>query len=175
MPKTAQTKKLKIGVYIDDSNLFYKQREVGWKIDYKKLLKYLSNFGDVTVAKYFMGMPAWEPAKGISKVLQSYFTKIGYTVISKPVKKIRDGSKPNGYKNKCNFDVEIASEVDTDTDALDKVYIASGDSDLAYVKTKVINKGKWIEYLAFKSGCAWEIIVSQHTFFDDIRAQIEKE
>lgn len=174
MLKTAQPQGIKIGLYVDDSNLYYRQKEAGWKVDYKKLLNYLSGFGNVVVAKYFMGTPIREPAKSITEVLAKYFARIGYTIITKPVKRIKDSTKPGGYREKCNFDVEIASEVDADIDNLDKIYIASGDSDLVYIKSKVIQKGKKIEFLAFKSMCAWEVIVSDHTFFDDIRSQVQK-
>ena len=37
--KTA--KKTKIGVFIDEANLFYVQKELGWKIDWEKLKNFL--------------------------------------------------------------------------------------------------------------------------------------
>lgn len=166
--------KLKIGLYIDDSNLYYAQRDAGWKVDYKRLLKYLEGFGSVKVAKYFIGMPSWQPARDINEVLKQYFSKVGYTVITKPLKRIRDDKEPRGFRNKCNFDVEIALEVDKDIKKLDKIIIASGDSDFIPIKTTVLEQGKKIEFFAFQNGCAWEIRVSSHTFFDDIRENVEK-
>lgn len=166
--------KMKIGLYVDDSNMYYAQRDAGWKVDYKKLLKYFEGFGKIEVAKYFMGMPAWQPAKDINNVLKRYFSSLGYVVITKPLKRIKDNSDPKGFRNKCNFDVEIAMEIDSDIDKVDKVIIASGDSDFIPIKNMVLKLGKKIEYYAFKNGCAWEIRVSNHTFFDDIKTMVEK-
>ena len=172
--RSSKTTKPKIGLYVDDSNLFYQQKNAGWKINYGRLITYLSQYGEVIVAKYFMGTPNWEPSKSISLAIEKYISAEGYTVIKKPVKRILDSTKPSGYRHKCNFDVEIASEIDDDLEKLDKVYIASGDSDFVCLKDKVIKKGKRIEYLAFKNGCAWEIRVFHHTFLDDIQSQIER-
>jgi len=166
--------KKRIGLYVDDANLYYGQKRAGWKIDYSRLLSYVSQFGVVCVAKYFIGMPGWEPAKGINEALKADRIKAGYVVITKPLKKIFDPSSIQGFINKCNFDVEITMEACMDMENLDKVYIASGDSDFVYIKTIAFSKGKQLEFMPFESNCAWEIKLSEHTFLDDIKDRVSK-
>lgn len=88
--------KQKLGLYIDDSNLYYGAKRSGWKIDYKKLYEWVEKENNIIVAKYFMGMPSWEPAKGINGALAKYYKKIGYEVITKPLKKVKDSTEDKG-------------------------------------------------------------------------------
>jgi len=149
---TKLPEKPKLGLYIDDSNLYYGAKNAGWKVDYKKLYKWVAQTNVIVYAKYFMGIPEWEPAKSINKVLANYYKSIGYEIIEKPLKRI-------GGRNKCNLDI---------------VYLASGDSDFMRTKKNILQAGKWIKFLAFKDYCAWEIRKSWHIFFDDIKEEVIK-
>src|SRR3990167_8371308 len=143
------TKPPKLGIYVDDSNLFYAAKEAGWKVDHKKLLRYVRTRGELMSANYFMGMPPWEPAKTTNEALASYFGKIGYSVHTKPLKKIRDDTDPKGFKNKCNFDVEIANLINDELPDLDKVIICSGDSDFISVRDRVLARDKAFEFYTY--------------------------
>ncbi|MFH1769705.1 MAG: NYN domain-containing protein [Parcubacteria group bacterium] len=47
--------------FIDASNLFYGgQKSLGWRIDYRRLLKYLRNKYDITTAMYFGGVEIYD-------------------------------------------------------------------------------------------------------------------
>jgi len=164
---TKLPEKPKLGLYIDDSNLYYGAKNAGWKVDYKKLYKWVAQTNVIVYAKYFMGIPEWEPAKSINKVLANYYKSIGYEIIEKPLKRI-------GGRNKCNFDVEIHDEIMKDLKDLDIVYLASGDSDFMRTKKNILQAGKWIKFLAFKDYCAWEIRKSWYIFFDDIKEEVIK-
>jgi len=159
--------KPKLGLYIDDSNLYYAAKNAGWKVDYKKLYRWIAQRNIIVYAKYFMGIPEWEPAKSINKVLANYYKKIGYKIIEKPLKRIKD-------KNKCNFDVEMHDEIMKDLQALDIVYLASGDSDFMRTKENILQAGKRIKFLTYKNHCSWEIRHSWHIFFDDIKDEVIK-
>ena len=114
-----------------------------------------------------MGMPSWEPAKSINKALAGYYKKIGYEIVEKPIKRIKDIQR-----NKCNFDVEMHDSIIKNLPNLDIIYLASGDSDFMITKKSVIEAGKRIKFLAFKNNCAWEIKMSWHVFLDDIKEEI---
>ena len=161
--------KPKAGLYVDDSNLYHRGKEAGWKVDYKKLYNWVAKRNIIVYAKYFIGMPAWEPAKTINKGLAEYYEKIGYEVIKKPLKRIKDAGR-----NKCNFDVEMHEEIRKDLAEVDIIYLASGDSDFMATKAAVLKAGKRIKFMAFKNNCAWEIRESWHIFLDDIREQVER-
>ncbi|MEK7621659.1 MAG: NYN domain-containing protein [Patescibacteria group bacterium] len=164
--------KPKVGLYVDGANLFYQGRRNGWMIDYKKLLVWVRKESDIVVAKYFIGKPSWEPAKSLNQTFNSYLEKIGYSIITKPLKKIK--TKGGEIKNKCNFDVEMHDEIIHDLSKLDIVYLVSGDSDFMRTKQRVLSNQKKIKFLAYKRGCSWEIRMSWHVLLDDIKAEVER-
>lgn len=163
---------MKVGIYIDGANLFYQGKRSGWHLDYKKFYRWVEKENEIVVAKYFIGDPSWEPARSINKAFNTYLKRIGFTVITKPLKRLR--INPGRFKNKCNFDVEIHDEIIHDLSKLDIIYLASGDSDFIRTKERVLSKGKKIKFLAYKMGCAWELRLSWHVFLDDLKEEFER-
>src|SRR3989344_645086 len=111
----------------------------------------------------------------MSEALEKYFAVIGFKVTAKDLKKVRDSRAPNGFRNKCNFDVEMHDEIMEDLADLDIVYIVSGDSDFIRTKDNILKKQKHVKFLAYKLHCAWEI--KQASWFislDSIRNDIER-
>lgn len=167
--------KPKAGLYIDDSNLYKRGKASGWMTDYKKLYKWVAQLNTIVHARIYMGTPRYEPAKTISKALAEYFERNGYKVTTKELKKLRDGTSPTGFRNKCNFDVEMHDEVMTDLKDVDIVYIVSGDSDFIRTKDNILKKQKHVKFLAYEKNCAWEIrTASWFISLDSIRAEIER-
>lgn len=143
--------------------------------DYNKLYKWVAKLNTIVHARIYKGHPRYEPAKSISEALEEYFKKIGYTVTSKDLKKLRDDTAPNGFRNKCNFDVEMHDEIIEDLSDVDIVYLASGDSDFIRTKEKVLRNQKHIKFLAYENNCAWEIrTASWFISLDSIRSEIER-
>ncbi len=168
--------KPKAGLYIDDSNLYKRGKASGWMTDYKKLYKWVAQLNTIVHARIYMGRPKYEPAKSINEALGKYFAKIGYTVTTKDLKKLRDSSAPLGYRNKCNFDVEMHDEIMTDLHDLDIVYIISGDSDFIRTKDNILKSQKHIKFLAYENNCAWEIkMASWFISLDSIKLEIERQ
>ncbi|OHA14683.1 MAG: hypothetical protein A2909_03255 [Candidatus Tagabacteria bacterium RIFCSPLOWO2_01_FULL_39_11] len=163
----------KLGLYINGANLFYAGKRNGFMIDYKKLHAWVSKESDIVVAKYFIGQPSWEPAKSLNKTFNKYLEKIGYTIVTKPLKKLK--TKDGIVKNKCNFDVEMHDEIIHDLDKLDMVYLVSGDSDFMRTKERTLSKKKKIKFLAYKKWYSWEIRMSWHILLDDIREHIQRD
>ncbi|MEK7652616.1 MAG: NYN domain-containing protein [Patescibacteria group bacterium] len=168
-------KKPKAGLYIDDSNLYKRGKASGWMTDYKKLYKWVAELNTIVSARIYMGRPKYEPAKSISDALEKYFEKIGFEVTAKDLKKLKDPTNSNGFKNKCNFDVEMHDEIMEDLKNLDIVYIVSGDSDFLRTKEKILKNQKHIKFLAYKNNCAWEIKYdSWFISLDSIKEKIER-
>ena len=167
--------KPKAGIYIDDSNLYKRGKAAGWMTDYKKLYKWVASLNTVVHARVYMGRPKYEPAKSIAETMEKYFDRIGYKVTAKDLKKLRDSQAPSGYRNKCNFDVEMHDEIMEDIQDLDIVYIVSGDSDFIRTKEKVLKRQKHIKFIAYENNCAWEIrTASWFISLDSIRAEVER-
>jgi uncharacterized LabA/DUF88 family protein len=163
--------KLRTGLYIDVANMFYQGKRNGWFLDYKKLFTWLQNDHDIIIAKYFIGEPSWNPARYVHKSFVNWMTRMGYVVITKPLKNITSNGK---IISKCNFDVEIHDEIQQDLVCIDLVVLLSGDSDFLRTKERVIAKNKRIKFMSYKQGCSWEIRKSWHHILDNSRAEIER-
>ena len=175
-PKTLPIKlppKPKVGLYVDDSNLYKRGKASGWMTDYKKLYRWVAQINTIVHARIYMGRPRYEPAKSISEALEKYFKTIGYEITAKELKKLKDSSTPNGYRNKCNFDVEMHDEIMADVADVDMVYICSGDSDFIRTKDNILKQQKHIKFLAYENNCAWEIrTASWYLSLDSIKNEV---
>ena len=47
----------RVGIFIDDANLFYMQKRIGWKIDWLKFKKFLNGYVKEGIYAYYIGMP----------------------------------------------------------------------------------------------------------------------
>lgn len=167
--------KPKVGLYVDDSNLYNRGKAAGWMTDYKKLYKWVAQINTIVHARIYKGRPRYEPAKSISEALERYFKTVGYEITAKDLKKLRDPSAPNGYRNKCNFDVEMHDEIMADLADVDIVYICSGDSDFIRTKDNILKQQKHIKFLAYENNCAWEIrTASWFVSLDSIKKEVER-
>ncbi|KKU91589.1 MAG: LabA [Candidatus Jorgensenbacteria bacterium GW2011_GWA1_48_11] len=167
--------KPKAGLYIDDANLYKRGKASGWMTDYKKLYKWVAEKNTIVYARIYKGRPKYEPAKSISEALEKYFESIGYSVTGKNLKKLRDNLAPLGFRNKCNFDVEMHDEIMNDLKDVDIVYICSGDSDFIRTKNNILKSQKRIKFVAYENNCAWEIrTASWYVSLDSIRVEVER-
>ncbi len=155
-PILDQIRGLKAGLFIDNANWFYPQKELGWKVSYGKLKKFLEQFFILKVAKIYAGTP-------IDEKHRLFFTKFnyscrnqGYHLITKPVKKIYL-PEAGKYIEKCNFDVEISLDIARNIQALDLVILGSGDSDFVEIKNFTIEHRKKFLMVSFKKGVSWEL------------------
>ncbi len=165
----------KAGLYVDDSNLYKRGKASGWMTDYHKLYKWVAVLNKIVHARMYIGRPTHEPARTINAALEKYFENIGYEITSKDLKKLKNESSKSGFRNKCNFDVEMHDEIMKDLDDLDIVYICSGDSDFIRTKNNIVGKQKHVKFVAYKNNCAWEIrIGSWFISLDSIRNQVER-
>ncbi|HCR36010.1 hypothetical protein A2130_04170 [Candidatus Woesebacteria bacterium GWC2_33_12] len=160
------------GIFIDSANLFYAQRRAGWKISWLKFYKFLSEYTKLKSVNYYVGTPQ-EKGKALeNKKLTSKLSKIGYTVITKPLKKIFVAR--NKFVYKCNFDVEIALDVAEKIDNIDTVIISSGDSDFIAIKNYCRKMGKDFLVICFEKNMAWELKYVHRIYFEKIKDQLSK-
>lgn len=167
------TKKTKVGIFIDEANLFYIQRELGWKIDWTKLAQLFSQNFHLKILRYYLGMPVAGPGRLKNLKIQKILELAGYTVVTKPLKKILIDSHSKKYRYKCNFDVEIGLDVSTFIKNLDLIIIVSGDSDFIAIKDYVLINNKQFLFVCFEKRVAWEIRRSKHLFLEQIKDKIE--
>jgi len=133
--------KERISIFIDAANIFYSQKSLGWRVDYKKFLSYWHSQGRITGVYFYTAVISTKKEQlKFFKALE----KIGYTVITREVKVIHD-RKNKKMVQKGNFDVKLAIDIVLRAKEFDVAILASGDSDfepvveyLRSVKKKVI-------------------------------------
>ena len=173
--KSSLPPKPKAGLYIDDSNLYHQGKITGWMVDYKRLYKWVAQLNTIVHARVYMGIPKYEPARSISVTIKNYLEKNGFKVTNKGLKKIKDDNRKRGFKNKCNFDVEMHDEIMEDLKDLNIVYIASGDSDFIRTKDRILKAQRHIKFITYNHNCASEIKYSSwHVSLDEIRGEVER-
>ena len=118
----------KTAVFIDAANIFYSQRTLGWRIDFKRLASYLRSEVDVVGLYYYTG--------GIEKrgEQQAFLRKVesfGYAITAKEVKLIK---LPGGrFTSKGSLDIELALDAYMQRDRYETCLLFSGDSDFEYL------------------------------------------
>ena len=161
---------MKAGIFIDDANMFYAQKRLGWRIDFTKLIKLLEKEVDIVLSHYHIVVPAkWDQAfRETEKYLKSIRKNL--EVKTKPLKYIRSG----GFViKKGDVDLELALDVLRNLADLDLVIVISGDSDYVELRKFVLEKGKKIVFLAFKENMSWEIKEGKYLILNDLRDYIQ--
>jgi uncharacterized LabA/DUF88 family protein len=141
----------KVGIFLDVPNLIYAAEQQGVRIDFGRLLRYL------TEGRQLVRATAYAPITddpGTRLEQQRFVAPVinqGYKVVTKPWKRFTDGTM------KANFDIELAVDILTMSDRLDIVVLLSGDSDFRRVVELVESKGVRVEVVAFASSTAMEL------------------
>ena len=116
--------------FIDSQNLNLGVQSLGWKLDFAKFRRYLSEKYDVTTAYIFIG---YVPQ---NQDLYSSLQKMGYVLILKPT--IPDGNgKPKG-----NVDADLVLQAMIDYLKYDKAIIVSSDGDFYSLVKYLYDNGK---------------------------------
>lgn len=139
----------KVGIFVDVSNLYFslKRRYNNRRLDYRKFKDYVSDFGDITLAKAYGYQLNGQASKFIN-ALQA----IGYEAIYKDVKQIQTDS---GRFRKGDWDVGIAVDIIRHYKELDLIVLACADGDLAPLVTYLQDADKQVVVIA--SGISHEL------------------
>lgn len=165
------TKNKKAGVFIDDSNLYHAQKDAGWKVDWKKLKKFLGKHCQILIYNYYVALPNKSDADYKPTVVYLKFVKKIAKVKTKPLKYIKVAKT---VTRKGDVDVEIVLDVVRNIEKLDVVFVVSGDSDYLELKNWVVkDKKKNIVFVAFANNMAWEFKYCWHIYLDEIKNLVE--
>lgn len=152
--------KSKIAVFIDAANLELSAKDRGWKVDYKKLYKWLHQLGAVKYLGFFTVRFGNKEHDAFLTVLK----KTGYSLVTKPLKLIRDRNK--GHVRKANFDVEISVEAIKRLKSYETLILFSGDSDFDYLLKVVKAEGKKVIVVSMKYHVSRELIDRADKYID---------
>ncbi|MDD4074423.1 MAG: NYN domain-containing protein [Candidatus Pacebacteria bacterium] len=118
--------------YIDGNNLYRSVSYSGWKIDFIRFRKWLSDKYNIKRAYYFIGLI---PQK---KDLYAFLQKAGYTLIFKEVLYNSDGKA----KGNCDTDLVLESMKDLYESNCDKQVLVTSDGDYASLIKFLGNKDR---------------------------------
>jgi uncharacterized LabA/DUF88 family protein len=145
----------RIAIFIDGSNFFYMQtKDLGQFLDPKKLLDYLTRFGEIRDAYYYTGEDDTHDAKQ-----QGYLDALaymGYSLVTKRIKTIFD-PQTGTTKRKANLDIEIVLDMFNTIDNYDMAILVSGDGDFERALQLLKSRGKQFKVLATDNFLASEI------------------
>lgn len=176
-----KVRKIKTGVFIDGSNLFWASKKgLGWRIDFKKLKKYLKKHYSPIFFNYYGCediRPSTENFKRKAKGQEKFYNildGLGYNVEKKPLKYL------NCNETKCDTDVEITVDMKNSLDDLDNIILFSGDSDFLKIINDCHSKGKHIRIYSFKETLAWELKMfaiknprCNYRLLDELKSELE--
>jgi len=160
----------RVAVFIDAANVLYSQKDMGWEIDYKKLMAYLKSSGNIVYVGFYYGVIE-------SNLGQKRFFKMlvdrGYTLRTKPVKFIKT---KQGIERKGNLDVELAFDIWQWKEKFDTCVLMSGDSDFEVVLDDLERSGKTILVFSARGHVARELIklANKYVPFERIRGEVER-
>ncbi|MBF0586560.1 NYN domain-containing protein [Prosthecochloris sp. N3] len=169
-----QSTSRKAGLFIDGANLFYTQRHQGWQIDFVRLMAYFMQSFDSVEARYYV--PEAEDASGDQAGFYRMLQANGYTVISKPVKKIVN-HETGELVMKGNLDVELVVDALMMAGGYDVFVLFSGDSDFLPLMRALRSMGRGVRVYSTRGVSARELISEPGIVFEDldaIRSRIEQ-
>lgn len=147
-------KKISTFAFIDASNIIYGTRDEGWKVDFKKLFKYLKERYKCRKIYYFAG----KEEKNL-KQLKFYkiLQKFGYKLVLKQVKiyKQDDGQTVR----KANCDVDLTFYAMKDKGLFNRAIFLTGDGDFEILFKYFILQKKEVVVIANGKRTAKEIRV----------------
>ena len=151
----------KILVMIDAANLESAVKSLNWWIDYTKLRDLFNGSKLVEIRDYCV-----HHGTNNQNNFFTFLKRNGFTLITKPLKIIKQEDILRGDIRKANFDVEIAVDSMEMIDQFDTLILFSGDSDFDYLIKNLRTKGKRIIVVSAKYHISKELISSSNKYID---------
>jgi len=160
----------KVGIFVDDSNLYHSYKKYGWRIDFGKLQTLLKRHCDLKFINYHIAIPA--KSDDVFRGTEIFLQKISSFVTFK--KKLLKYTPVAGkFMKKADTDIEITLDVVRNIDNLDIVVIVSGDSDFLELKNYVVHdKKKNILFVGYEENMAWELRQCWHLYVNRIKDEV---
>jgi uncharacterized LabA/DUF88 family protein len=125
-------------IFIDGANLYATSRQLGFDIDYRRLLKEFQSTGFLLRAFYYTVLVENEEYSSI-RPLVDWLDYNGFRVVTKTVKEFTDSTGRRRFKG--NMDIELAIDALELAPRLDHMILFSGDGDFAPLVVAMQSKG----------------------------------
>jgi len=149
----SNSKKLKIVVYIDGSNLYFSiKKTFNCKIDIERLCKKLIGNNEIIKVNYYIA-----PVEQFSNPVmyaeqQSFFEKLKkiekLNIIFGRLEKRRKGGEIYYVEKASDVNLALDLVLDAQKEAYDEAYLISNDGDFSGAVNSAINFGKKVIYVA---------------------------
>lgn len=158
-------------VLIDAANLESAVKALGWHIDYRALQQLFMTERLMHIRFYSV---RHETRNQINFL--AFLRHLGYKLVTKPLKVIKDPTRAEGILRKGNFDVEISVDALCFLSEYETLILFSGDSDFDYLVKALRKYGKIVIVVSSKNHVARELIISSNKYVDlkTLRSQIER-
>jgi uncharacterized LabA/DUF88 family protein len=160
---------MRCAVFIDGNNIFHSARQLGFEVDYSRLLSLLlGRERELLRAFFYTGV---DESADRQRGFLHWMRRNGFRVVQKPVKQERDGTR------KARLEVEITTDMLSYSDKVDLVILVSGDEDFAYPLNVLAQKGIRIEVAGFRGATANKVMDAADRFIelDQITERFRKE
>jgi len=147
----------RIAIFFDMSNLYFAARDMGIRIDYARLLDFLTSGRRLHRAYAYLG---YNPDDESSHSFITWLKRNGFRVKTKALRRFEDGS------TKANLDMELAIDLLTQAPHIDVAIIVSGDGDFVNLVDAAQNAGLRIEVAATPRQAATDLMDIADQFID---------
>jgi uncharacterized LabA/DUF88 family protein len=134
----------RIALFIDDGNLHYAARNLGFEVDFKRLLHEFSSFGSILRAFFYTTVKGDEGSN--IRPLMDWLDYNGFTVRARPAKEYDDGG--GRRKTRRSVGIELAIDALEMARHVDHVFLFSGDGDLRRVAEGVQRFGARVSVIS---------------------------
>ncbi len=159
--------------YSDASNIYFSQKTLGWRIDFKKLIEYFKRESNLYRIIFYRAI---NPDNEWERRFHDFLEIVGYTVKHKKIKFIKDKTdQERGGHHKGNIDVDLTIDAVHLRDEYDSFILLSGDGDFesllkylkaykkrciilstkSHVSIELIRQAKFIDFKKIKSEIAF--------------------
>ncbi len=138
MTADAAASSQKIALFIDGANFYGTAKQLGFEIDYRRLLKEFQSRGYLLRAFYYTALVESEEYSSI-RPLVDWLDYNGYRVVTKPVKEFTDATGRRRFKG--NMDVELTIDAMELAPHIDNMVLFSGDGDFTPLVAAMQRRG----------------------------------
>ena len=128
----------RIALFIDGANLYATAKTLGFDIDYKRLLGFFRQKGQLVRALYYTAIAEDQEYSSIRPLID-WLDYNGYTMVTKPTKEFTDSS--GRRKVKGNMDLELAVDALELAGTVNHYVLFSGDGDFRCLVEALQRKG----------------------------------
>jgi len=140
-------KRRRIFVFIDASNIIYGASELGWKVDFEKLIKYLKERFGAKKVFYYAGL---DPENKKQLKFYEKLQEFGFILRLVPLKIFKGGIRKGDVDSRLTFDLmKLEKEYD-------EAIVMTGDGDYFWVLEYLL-KRKMIWVFSFSRRTAKEL------------------